>query len=99
MRKLIEVTCQCDSCSGTGLYSGFAEPKGVAVVCAGCNGTGYQQLQVTPFTGRKKMKGIKAVMRSRGCFLATGVGPVGGTTMTYAEFEKKYPVPSLEDLK
>lgn len=33
----------CRRCGGTGLYSGFAEPEGVAVICLGCDGSGAEE--------------------------------------------------------
>jgi hypothetical protein len=83
----VTVKVECDSCNGTGVYSGFAEPVGVAVVCLGCNGTGCDTLVYTPFIKIRERKGILAVRRSRGDFLADGVGP-RGKEITYAEFKK-----------
>lgn len=80
---------ECYSCKGTGLYSGFAEAKGEAVVCLVCNGSGGIKQGYTEFNGRKRKRGIKVIHRSQGTFIGTGVGPVG-ESMTYAEFEKAY---------
>lgn len=60
--KKIKIDTECDSCSGTGLYSGFAEPKGKAVVCHGCSGTGCNTISYLPFTGRKRKRGIREVI-------------------------------------
>jgi hypothetical protein len=88
--KTIEI--ECDACRGTGLYQGFAEPSGVAVVCVRCDGEGYVTLTYTPFTGRKYKAGIKTVQRSAGIFVVSGVGPVGGA-ITYEEFQQgKMPI-------
>ena len=76
---------QCNSCSGTGVYSGFAEPRGVGVVCLNCNGSGKMRLEYTEFEGRKKRSGINTVRRSAGSFIGTGVGPTGGS-VSYDEF-------------
>lgn len=81
----IKIECECDSCGGTGVYSGMCEPKGVAVVCLGCAGTGKSFVSYKSFTGLKKCLGIKTVRRSRGSFIATGVGPTG-QEITYQEF-------------
>lgn len=83
MQKSIEV--QCGSCSGTGLYRGFAEPQGVAVVCLQCDGTGKGTIRYTPFTGQIRRNDVKTVQLSRGTFLATGIGP-GGSSISYEEF-------------
>jgi hypothetical protein len=87
----MKVIHECTSCNGTGLYCGFAEAKGTAVICLGCNGQGWQESRFAEFTGRKKKAGVKSISRSRGGFLATGVGAVGDA-MTYAEFERTRPV-------
>ena len=83
----VTVNTECKDCGGTGLYSGFAEGKGVAVVCLGCKGTGCASLTYTPFVRRKGRRDIKTVRCSRGSFIGTGVGPTGGS-VTYAEFTK-----------
>ena len=80
---------ECPDCGGTGLYSGFCEAKGEAVICCGCSGNGWQWYFFKTFEGRKKKRGIKNIRVSSGAFIPTGVGGIG-TIMTYAEFEKKY---------
>lgn len=35
---------ECTDCHGTGLYSGFCEAKGEAVICTGCDGQGWRWL-------------------------------------------------------
>lgn len=64
--KLVKIEIECPSCSGTGLYSGFAEGAGCAVICHQCSGTGKSSYSYRPFTGRKLKKGILKVYRS-GC--------------------------------
>ena len=83
MSKFIEA--QCGSCSGTGVYCGFAEPRGVGVVCIECSGSGKSKIVYTPFEGRKRRSGVNTVRRSAGSFLATGVGPTGNS-ISYEEF-------------
>ncbi len=41
MKKRFEVDQKCQTCEGTGLYSGFAEKDGASVVCRDCQGTGH----------------------------------------------------------
>lgn len=82
------ITIQCPSCRGTGLYSGFLEPPGTAVICHGCHGSGKAQFSYEEFTVRKQKRGIRTVSRSRESFILTGVGAVG-ESMTYAEFRAK----------
>ena len=86
----MEIIVECGSCGGTGLYSGFCEGKGNAVVCINCEGTGAQKLRFKEYTGRKRKKGISNINFSRGSFIATGVGAVGDS-MTYGQFESKIP--------
>jgi len=85
MRNIVKA--ECSSCSGTGLYCGFCEPRGTAVVCLTCDGTGCQQISYVPFERRKGKHGIQTVSRSRGSFIATGVGATG-RPVTYREFEE-----------
>lgn len=87
----MKIVQECPDCRGAGLYSGFFEPKGEAVICCGCDGQGWVKHYFRPFDGRKKKAGIKSIKKSRGSFIATGVGGVGDA-MSYAQFEKLYPV-------
>lgn len=87
MSEIVTIEVECNACGGTGIYHGFAEPEGIGVVCLACNGTGKVKLKYKPFTGRKMRKGIKTVQRSKGGFIATGIGPIG-KSITYDEFLK-----------
>jgi len=89
---VIKVKHACEACDATGLYSGFAEPKGTAVICLGCKGRGWVESHLKEFTGRKKKSGVKVIKYSRGSFIATGVGPTDDPGMTYEEFEKSIQV-------
>ena len=89
------ILAQCQSCGGTGLYRGFAEREGEPVVCITCGGTGAERISYTPFTGRKQKNGVKCVRISRGPFIATGIGGIERTEMTYEEFQRKFPPPSV----
>ena len=80
------VDIECSDCAATGLYQGFCEGKDEAVVCVRCDGTGCVQYNLKEFNKRKGRKGIKTVYRSRGAFIATGVGAVG-SSVTYQEFQ------------
>lgn len=51
---------ECGACGGTGLYSGFAEPEGVAVICHSCRGKGHGTGSKV-FHGRKRLKGVRTV--------------------------------------
>ncbi len=85
MREVVKA--ECGTCGGTGLYCGMCEPEGTAVVCLRCEGSGAETLSYTPFTRRKGKRGIKIVRNSRGTFILTGVGAVGGS-ITYKEFQE-----------
>jgi hypothetical protein len=52
MSKTITVEIECPDCGGTGLYIGFAEGDGTAVVCSRCNGSGKKTLNYKPFVKR-----------------------------------------------
>lgn len=83
MQYVIE---ECRSCNATGVYSGFAEPPGVAVVCLGCGGSGAVKHSYVEFTRRRRRAGIKTVSKSRGMFVATGVGPKESSDVPYEDF-------------
>lgn len=63
-KQYIEI--ECESCKGTGLYCGFAEPDGTARVCQICSGKGGYLFYFTPFTKRKNRKGISIVRSEMG---------------------------------
>ena len=85
MADKITIEVECGDCRGTGIYHGFAEPKGVGVVCLHCDGTGKAQITYTPFTGRKRRSDISTVQLSRGSLIVAGVGP-RGSSISYEEF-------------
>lgn len=66
MSKVFKADAECHSCGGTGLYSGFAERDGCAVVCVTCKGTGCEKISInyTPFEKRKERRDIKRVFKS-----------------------------------
>jgi len=84
------INAECGDCRATGLYSGVCEPKGTAVICVRCGGTGCEALSYTPFTVRRRRGGIQTISRSRGAFILTGVGRIGDE-MTYSQFEERIP--------
>ena len=65
-----ELQIQCRSCNGTGLYCGFAEPKGTAVVCRNCGGSGAEIIRYEPYTGRKPRVGVSQVVADGGLWFA-----------------------------
>lgn len=82
--ETITVDTECYLCTGTGIYSGFAEPKGVGVICLNCKGTGLAKLSYTPFSARKSRKDIEKVYLSKGSFLLS-CGP-SGSSISYQDF-------------
>lgn len=80
---------ECSPCRATGLYRGFAEPAGVAVVCLACGGSGARDVEpgretYRPFAGRRDRDDVRYVRRSRGAFVLS-CGPVG-QAISYADF-------------
>lgn len=72
----LTIEAECRSCSGTGLYQGFAEPAETAVVCHTCGGTGCQKINYKPFVKIKRKRGIKWVLGDGGLWFArTGNEP------------------------
>ena len=82
-----KIKTECIECKGTGLYIGFAEPKGTAIVCTQCAGSGCHEINFKPFTRRKGKHGIKTVCKSCGSFVYNCVSPVV-ISITYQEFQK-----------
>ena len=68
--KKLKIEAECSACEGTGLYCGFAEAKGTAVICRMCGGTGCQTILYKPFTVRKRKRGVKQVMGDGGLWFA-----------------------------
>jgi hypothetical protein len=83
----LSVQAECSSCGGTGVYCGFAEPKGTGVVCLDCDGSGCKKIGYFPFTARKRRSGVNTVCRGRGSLVATGVGPANAG-IPYEDFLK-----------
>jgi len=79
------IKIECQSCDGTGLYCGMAEPKGTAVVCLTCSGTGCVDYRYKPFVKRKSKSGVNEVFRSRGSFILS-CGKYGNG-ISYRQFE------------
>jgi hypothetical protein len=62
----ITITRQCSSCSGTGVYVGFAERDGFGIQCISCKGSGeaYQTIAFTEFHGKVLRNDIKTVLQT-----------------------------------
>lgn len=85
--KIKTVRAKCDSCGGTGLYSGMCEGEGNAVVCLGCAGTGGMMIRYEPFVDRKGRRDIETVILGRATrsILEASVGK----TIPYKEWWKR----------
>ena len=77
MKSIIKV--ECSSCGATGLYSGFMEAKGTAVVCDRCDGSGCETIWYTLFTKRRPRRGIAKVYQSRKSFFGVPGKPISYT--------------------
>ena len=81
---------ECGYCGATGLYKGFAEPIGFAVICYHCGGKGYSEAvavssEAKLFTHRKRKEGVQRVLADSGMWmLRTGTEK----TISIADFEK-----------
>lgn len=85
---MITVTCECDACGGTGLYSGFMEADGEAVICVRCGGKGCQTAKLREFTGRKRKNGIKKIRAGSGLIIDN---PKDAKWISYNDFKKLIP--------
>lgn len=82
------ITIECPDCRGTGLYKGFMERDGEAVICVRCSGTGAQELRYNEFTSRKDKAGVRRVRAGSG----TIIDNAGAATwISYEEFKKRIP--------
>jgi hypothetical protein len=89
---LIKVEVACEACRATGLYKGFTEPKGVAVICLRCGGSGGRVLHLVPFKGRQVRSDVATVMYSGGSFIGASIGPdPDRPQMSYEEFLNTVP--------
>lgn len=74
--KRIEHDEKCKTCKGTGLYVGFAENDGAAVVCSNCKGTGCVHFvhEYEEFEGRTIKPDVDWVFQ---CNPGIGIGTGG----------------------
>ena len=73
----IEITRQCESCGGTGIYVGSSEGDGAGIVCHKCDGTGREVIKIraTPFTSKARCVNIKRVYAiNPGITISEGLG-------------------------
>lgn len=65
-----KIKTKCEACNSTGLYVGFAEPVGTAVICRTCNGNGFCEIEIKLFLERKRRQGISRVFVDGGIWFA-----------------------------
>jgi uncharacterized radical SAM superfamily protein len=87
---------ECSACGATGLYKGFAEPEGHAVVCHRCGGKGYREMKEVSvdskiFNRRKRKNGIQHVLLDGGTWFSRSGPASQQPKMTIAEFRDRYP--------
>lgn len=65
-KYILQITAECGSCNGTGLYVGMAERDGCAVECSTCKGTGQVEIkhEYKKFKGRNIKKGVNRVFKT-----------------------------------
>lgn len=90
----MKIEIQCKSCRGTGLYRGFGEKQGFAVVCWSCGGSGKDVIDAEPFTGLKPRIDVQRVGRYIGKYQSV---EQNGGSVSYEEFlSGKLPLDSRE---
>ncbi len=108
MKKVIEFDEKCQSCDGTGLYSGMGERDGAAVVCHTCSGTGRHHFkhEYDEFIGRIKSPKVERVFEvNPGICIGTGRAEVrryllsdfGG--MDIEDWRKGKPFPRKSEMR
>lgn len=83
----IGIKIECRSCSATGIYCGFMEGPGEGVICKDCWGRGYEMLEGTQFTARRRKKNVTKVRAGSGLILDK---PDKSLWISYEEFLKRY---------
>lgn len=85
------IEIECPECKGTGVYVGFAERNGAAVVCTSCKGAGRRTYRYEPFTCKKRRDGVKRVYHSNGfCISSEDVETEDGTVIHFSKYGVDY---------
>lgn len=103
--KEFKVKGKCQSCKGSGLYSGMGERNGSAVVCHNCKGTGCYEFthKYEEFESRTEVEGdVKRVFQENpGICIGTGSGHdlenFGG--MPYSDWIKGESFPDKSEMR
>ena len=85
-QERVVVQVSCGDCSGTGLYKNSSDSEETATVCTKCNGSCATTITYTPYMGRQLREGVTTIRESAGKY-----APPTGKTMTYKEFDAKFP--------
>lgn len=82
-KKVFEADIKCKACKGTGLYVGFAEKDGAAVVCHDCDGTGkyHFRYEYEEFTRKVPANNVKWVFQTN-----PGIGVGEGEGFKFSDF-------------
>ena len=97
----LEWVQQCQDCKGKGLYQGFAERGGAAIVCHACSGTGRQKQSVEyeEFTGRQPSLATWVYATNPGVGV-DDIGTVpGGVSISVWEAEPQAPWQSGKEMR
>lgn len=94
----------CKSCDGTGLYIGFAENDGAAVVCNNCKGTGCHHVKIEYEDFGQKLlhaTAIRVFEANPGIGIGSGDGycleDFGG--MSYEDWINGNPFPAKSEMR
>lgn len=105
--NIIEYDCICTSCEGTGLYKGFGERDGFAVVCYRCKGTGKRHEKIEyddPLKKRKTRTDIIRVLQANPG-IGVGISKERGLTlesfggMPYIDWQKGLSFPLKSEMR
>jgi hypothetical protein len=82
-KKVFEADVKCKACGGTGLYVGFAEKDGSAVICHDCKGTGkfHFRYEYEEFTKRATRNNVKWILQNN-----PGIGIGEGNGFKFSDF-------------
>lgn len=82
-KTIIEWQEECKSCQGTGLFVGYAEKNGAAVICNKCKGTGCEHFkkEFYSFVGKKQKSNVTHVYATNPGFRINPKTIEGGVTL------------------
>ena len=92
MKHKIEFDEICKSCSGTGIYKGFAELEKVGVICHTCKGTGchHVRIEYEDFIKKIRRDDINSVVEvNPGIGISDDINEFGG--MSYQDWWNEQP--------